>query len=648
MLPRGAFKSSLDGGPATFSLDRTLPRFPLPRLEDTLARYRRVALVFCASDEERRTLEEAIEEALADDSSARRAQRLLESRHAATDNYVDAWWSLHAYLEDRTPIVPQESAMFEFASGGSEFAVPQTMRAALIAYASGVLHASLRDETFAVLGPATSKPYAMNQFRHVYETCRIPRRGADAQRTWFATSSERAAHGLNDRAVAVRTFVLGSAGRFYELDLDDANGVPLSVGALWRLIDGAQRDSRERPRHSGEIFDLGFITGSGRDEWAQAYETITTNGGRAALDAIERAVFALSLLDAATASPAELLSEVSMSLEGGSRWYDKSTQYMVYRDGRAGCSMEHSVMDAAGQFLLHAEMERLMRAWFDDCSARSLAYETRIKAEAVASRAVPLRRVSMWPPRPLDFGVATPDLARSLLAARSNYLERRTSVWHLRVHRLRGIGKRQLGRRLGVSPDSFVQVAMQAAYYKLHGRVASTYETVGVLPFRLGRTEAGRSATLESLELCRMPVDAPRPEIARMVRLACEAHSGYVRDAADGRGIDRHIFALKCQAAEAGLEVPRVFRDELWTRASRWDLSTSHAFVDLLHAEAGGTSFRPFDPAMTGVVYAVFDDWIDLTVITCDSEKYNPDAFIAATAGEIARLVGALISTSVL
>lgn len=49
----------------------------------------------------------------------------------------------------------------------------------------------------------------------------------------------------------------------------------------------------------------------------------------------------------------------------------------------------------------------------------------------------------------------------------------------------------------GFSPDAFVQMAYQAAYYSLYGRVESTYEPAMTKAFLHGRTEAIRSVTPE-------------------------------------------------------------------------------------------------------------------------------------------------------
>ena len=54
-------------------------------------------------------------------------------------------------------------------------------------------------------------------------------------------------------------------------------------------------------------------------------------------------------------------------------------------------------------------------------------------------------------------------------------------------------------KRHGFSPDAFVQMAFQAAYYGLYGRVESTYEPAMTKQFLHGRTEAIRTVQPESV-----------------------------------------------------------------------------------------------------------------------------------------------------
>jgi len=658
MLPRGHLAPPSQGGPHTFELDATLPQLPLPDVRSTISRCVAHALVFCDTNEDRARLTQAAERALREDSTVWRAQAELEKRHAATRNYVDAWWAQHAYLTDRDPIVPQESAGFAFGATPGGHPVNQTLRAALMAHASARLDADLRAERVGVFGPSPSRPYAMRQLRCMYETCRVPRAACDEQRFSFATDREWAAeHGARPRER--RWFALGVRGRFYAVDLEDlATGEPLSVGALWTLVEAAELDALERDARGGdanEVVGLGFLTGSPRDVWARAREelireTTAPQTGASpvadALDRIERAVCMITLAENGVPQRdgRAMLHDTSMAQDGGSRWYDKSAQFTVYRNGSGGVSMEHSVMDAAHSFSMHDDLEMGMQAWLADALNPELGGSPQLRAwrEASAWGGGGAARARV---RPLDFGRPSAAWLARLEDAKRAYLARRETVWSLQVARMHGVGKAAL-KRFEVSPDSFLQVALQTAYFRVHGRVPSTYETVGMLPFRDGRTEAGRSATMEARELCEYLRDA-RPgardpaTLARLVRRACDAHADMIKRAAEGKGVDRHVFAIKCQCAELGVAPPDLFTDERFVRASKWDLSTSHAFLGVLHRERGGTSFRPFARDMTGFVYSISPHHVDMTAITCAPE-FDGARFLEAVCTDLCFLLAAL------
>ena len=58
-----------------------------------------------------------------------------------------------------------------------------------------------------------------------------------------------------------------------------------------------------------------------------------------------------------------------------------------------------------------------------------------------------------------------------------------------------------------VSPDGFLQMSFQLAYYKLYGKTVSTYESASTAAFKHGRTECIRSASVDSREFTKVFAD---------------------------------------------------------------------------------------------------------------------------------------------
>lgn len=61
-----------------------------------------------------------------------------------------------------------------------------------------------------------------------------------------------------------------------------------------------------------------------------------------------------------------------------------------------------------------------------------------------------------------------------------------------------GYGKDAI-KKFKLSPDSYTQLVMALAFYKMKGELAPTYESAQTRKYKLGRTEVIRSATPEAL-----------------------------------------------------------------------------------------------------------------------------------------------------
>jgi hypothetical protein len=287
--------------------------------------------------------------------------------------------------------------------------------------------------------------------------------------------------------------------------------------------------------------------------------------------------------------------------------------------------MEHSVFDASSQF--------------------------RVVGTDIGNIARELRPAPCTGPpasvRRLDWGRVPAEVRRARDFAQRQYLAKLDGTWKLRTARLNATG-RVVFKGLGTSPDSLMQMAMQAAFFQMFRRVPSHYESVQVLGFRDGRTEAGRCASMESSRLCRLACLATADtdkDLADAIRAACAKHSSSIREAAQGRGFDRHLFALKAQAAESGLKVPAFLHSDLFARASKWDLSTSHSFTQVEHDAQNSTSFRPFAADFIGVVYSVQDRYVDLTVLASQERaEFDPDEYLLALSGMLGRFVKVLMN----
>ena len=163
-----------------------------------------------------------------------------------------------------------------------------------------------------------------------------------------------------------------------------------------------------------------------------------------------------------------------------------------------------------------------------------------------------------------------------------------------------------------LSPDSFVQLSMMLAYYQLYGKLVCAYEPVLTKQFYHGRTEAMRPATLQAKKLCELfcQNDSDSSDIVTALRDAAKTHSKLVKECAQGKGVDRHLFALKCIAERNGLKVPPFFQSNAWQTLNHTILSTSNCGNPALRL----FGFGPVVADGLGIGYIIKDHSIHFSI----------------------------------
>merc|ERR1739838_1288032 len=128
-----------------------------------------------------------------------------------------------------------------------------------------------------------------------------------------------------------------------------------------------------------------------------------------------------------------------------------------------------------------------------------------------------------------------------------------------------------------VSPDSFIQMAIQLAFYIIHNEPAAHYETASTRKYLYGRTETIRSCSEAAVEFSKAMLSeeaTPQQKVAAL-RAAIDEHKSYAKDAVNGFGVDRHLLGLKLAAIEEGMDVPTLFMDVGYVRSSHMRISSS-------------------------------------------------------------------------
>lgn len=195
----------------------------------------------------------------------------------------------------------------------------------------------------------------------------------------------------------------------------------------------------------------------------------------------------------------------------------------------------------------------------------------------------------------------------------------------------------------GFSPDAFVQMAFQAAYYGLYGRIECTYEPAMTKAFLHGRTEAIRTVQPPTVEFVKTFFsEASIQQKVALLRKACQGHVILTKECSKGLGQDRHLYALYCllqrererEYANGNLDdderptspastissasngrgdkppLPQIFNDPGWALLGRSILSTSNCGNPALRL----FGFGPVAADGYGIGYIIKDEGISVYV----------------------------------
>jgi carnitine O-acetyltransferase len=275
---------------------------------------------------------------------------------------------------------------------------------------------------------------------------------------------------------------------------------------------------------------VGVLTSDNRDHWTDAradFLAASPSGLNAAsLKSIESAMVLVPLDDFSPVTR-EDASWATWVGNGRNRFYDKH-QLIVYENGKSGFLGEHSCMDGTPTLRMNDFMLSALAAGKIDLSPA--------RNSQTAS--------DLPPPTELKFELDT-KMHENIKAAEARF-DALVAEHALEVLHYEGYGK-ALIKTFKASPDAWAQLVKQLAFHRMHGRPGVCYESAQTRKYRLGRTEVIRSASNESREWAEAMDDPKRSDGEReaLFLRAVKRHLTYAGWAADGQGVDRHLFGLK-------------------------------------------------------------------------------------------------------
>ncbi|KAM4677552.1 carnitine O-palmitoyltransferase 1, muscle isoform [Discoglossus pictus] len=571
----GCMKIMSSRKPMLNSFQMSLPRLPVPPLELTIQRYLQSVRPLL-DDDQFKQMKILAEEFQVD--LGRKLQKYLHIKSWWATNYVSDWWEEYIYLRGRSPIMVNSN----YYAMDYLYVTPTSKQAAR---AGNAIHAMLlyrRKLERGLIPPVMALgivPMCSYQMERMFNTSRLP-----------GVETDQLLHLVESRHVCVY-----HKGRYFRLCLYQ-NGSLLGPRQLQDQIQHIL-DDPSTPQPGEE--KLAALTAGDRVSWAKARTDFFSYGvNRASLSSVERAAFFVSLdeedggyVEGDKAS----LSVYAKSLLHGNcynRWFDKSFSLVVFKNGKLGLNAEHSWADAP----IIGHLWEFMLA--TDCFDLGYTEDGSCHGDSGLSLPPPYRLQWDIPPKCREVIERSFTVATTLAEDVDFHCVRFTEFGKGCIKKCRS------------SPDAFLQIALQMAYYREKGHFCLTYEASMTRMFREGRTETVRSCTSQSCDFVRAMEDPEQSPSARLAlyRKASDQHQLMYRLAMTGQGIDRHLFCLYLVSRYLGTDSPFLKK----VLSEPWRLSTSQTPQQQLkmfdleefpnHVSAGG-GFGPVADDGYGVSY---------------------------------------------
>eukprot|EP00501_MAST-03F_sp_TOSAG23-6_P000534 GSMAST32.ASY1.ANO1.554.1 assembled CDS len=511
-----------------YSKQSFLPALPVPPLRKSVERYL-LSLKPLLTIQEFNASKKAVNSfiqpgGMGEVLQARLIKRATE-HNADGSNWLQLWWNQFSYLDYRAPIAINVSYYFHFKDLPTKIdpiCRASNLAAAMLCFRHLVISGKLSPE----VSGKKKVSLCSTAYKYMFNACRIPgTSGRDTVRLYD--------HNLVDN----NTIIVALRGQFYEVKVPESSRLHIHPKDIEKLFREVIQLSEKMTSNS--VNTVGILTTCNRDVWAHERTKLIVNGNIEFLHRIQRAAFIVCLDDSSPSTRDEvgscLWKENGEKLGLGNRWYDKSLQLVVFKNGKAGLIGEHSMFDGQPclrmtEWILHAEYLYYSNNLVNSTSTLHLNSTTNCQ-------------VSLLKP------ILNEDLKWKIRSARNEFkcLSNKNLLHSLAWF---GFGSDFIKKTMYVSPDALIQMAIQLAYKTMFGCCRATYEPVSMRTFRHQcSTDSNPNPSNQ------------RNEQLRLLRKACHTHSQQIRLVASGYGFERHLLGLRLLLRKDTKETADIFED---------------------------------------------------------------------------------------
>lgn len=585
----------------TFHFQKSLPKLPIPKLEQTMEKYLYFSKPLLTNDEFEKTKK------LVDDFELNIGKRLnkelIEQDKSIYSSYISKPWT-NMYLESRKPLIVNYNPQLTLKDDPKYGIGDQAKRASSIIYSSLKFYKTLKDEmlepdifhtkpniTFPLgygydKNPALFNYYFnftpkftafhlaalfgayaldMSQYKNLFASTRVPNKEKD-----FIKTHSNSKH-----------IIIQHNSSFWKINVFDKNNNIVKRSQLTNIIDLILKTNNKMN------YNMGSLTTLERNEWTKVRNLLEINN-KDNLQDIDSALFMVCLEDDSPQSM-EDIQKCMLHGNGKNRWFDKSFQIIITKNSKCGINFEHS--------------------WGDGISVLRFCEE--IFKDSIKYSKIDLISTSNFNSefKKLEWNNIDSNIKNSINKAENDLNKLLNSLNH-KVVLSEDLNKNYL-KQNDQSPDGTMQLIIQLAYYLKYNKPVSIYEAASTGVFKHGRTETIRPLTPESLKFTKSIFgNINSKEQYILMKKALEVHSKISLDAKMGKGMDRHLFALLDLAKLNNNKIHDLFLDKSYYTLNNIKISTST--LNSKYLESGG--FGPVNNDCYGIGYGINEEKCGFTL----------------------------------
>lgn len=284
----------------------------------------------------------------------------------------------------------------------------------------------------------------------------------------------------------------------------------------------------------------------------------------------------------------QMLTGQGPRYNGSNRWFDKTIQFIISLDGSNGMCYEHTAAEGVATVTATLNafkyIETLDESKIEDVQLNDICFEK------------------------LEFQINDNDLTNKIEAA-ADALDKLDMDADDEVFTFDSFGKCFI-KSCNCSPDAFMQMSLQLAYFRMYQTLCPTYESASTRRFHYGRVDSIRASHPEALKFVQAMLDESSSKDSKkaLFKAAISKQTKVTKENIFGEGVDVPMLGIRMAAQDLWPDqVLPLFKDATFDFANKFKLSTSQVPIHLPSSYMG---YGAVVPDGYGVSYNLQDDFI--------------------------------------